>query len=608
MLGSVRLCTVLRGTSFLAWRDNPLMDDTIPNHPLLALRFCHEKLRRGDFFPALRKAVDRHNTAWLTIEDESRWLEGRAVAAEVYDYFGDYAAAERCLPTDDKRIINARTEAESGSELEKRRIHLLIALAHNSYRHEDLDSARTNLKRAQERVDRDDRERHKHFGTRARLAYSRGQLARNEQRFSDALKEFSDCCYFASERLRQRTPELELQGAPESEANARRARADAHLTEDERGERQRWRENNQLYTTWVIGKSLAFGMGWVHYMMGNLTAACHAVGAGYTMLRGTEDWIHRAYAQMLLAATERAQSPDDPIVMKRALARVREAENGLAPHPTFGSRAAFETALTFWYDNNHQEALSALERAKKHVKTADGGAVKTARSLCNILVLESRIHRRLKDEKRARRATDEAVERTALFEPVMPRVNALVNSAETDLAFAGTSLEFAHEAYARAERRLDEALKILARHPNPKMEASCHLHRARALHKLDRWSEAQDTMDMWHRRFGTSIEHGFLKTLAVDVSSELQQAAERFVVDSTVENLTLDLHVERLTKFIIQQAMKREKTIKKQAELLGIDHRTFESRRDTPVGAARRPTTRRTKEPLTKRRTPRSKT
>src|SRR5262249_28231256 len=83
-----------------------------------------------------------------------------------------------------------------------------------SYRYERLDHARAFLIMAQSRLDRRDPEKRGHLATRARLAYSCGQLARNEQRFSDALEYFSACTYYASERLRRRTPELELTGPP----------------------------------------------------------------------------------------------------------------------------------------------------------------------------------------------------------------------------------------------------------------------------------------------------------------------------------------------------------------------------------------------------------
>ncbi len=546
----------------------------MPTDPIQALRICHEQLRRGDFFPELREAVVRHDTAWKALENEARWLEGRAVASEAYDYFGDYAAAADCLSPGDPRVSKA-VESEGGNdlELEKRRIYLLIALAHSSYRHERLDLAEAYLNMAQSRLDRGDPAKRRHLGTRARLAYSCGQLARNQQRFGDALDHFSACCYHASERLRRRTPELELTGPPTSHATPRPTKPDHGAPEALR--RARERENDQLYTAWVIGKSLAFGMGWVHYMMGNLTAARHAVSAGYSMLRLTGDWIHRAYAQMLLASTERAQSFGQPAVIARALERIQEAENGLAPHPTFGARAAFETALTLWYAGRPEDTLQALKRVKATAGSADVGTVKTTRSMCNVLVLESRAYRSLQKEREARRASDEALRRAESFDAVMPMVHALVNSAETDIFFAGTSTELALHCFQRAERRLKQALALVVSHPNPKMEASCLLHLARTLHRLDRVSEAQDALERCRLRYGTSVEHGFLKALAADVTRELGRAAERFVVDSTEPDLALKPRIEKLTDFMIQVAMKRASTPTELARLLDIDPRTL---------------------------------
>jgi len=231
----------------------------------------------------------------------------------------------------------------------------------------------------QSRLDRADPGKQRHLGTRARLAYSCGQLARSEQRFREALDHFSACSYFAFERLRSRTPDLELTGPPTRSVGAPAGQPHRHTPKEARLARQR--ENDQLHTAWVIGKSLAFGMGWVHYMMGNLSAARHAIGAGHSMLRGTGDWIHRAYAQMLLAATERAQCCGESAVIERALERIQEAERGLAPHPTFGARAAFETALTFWYAARPDEALQALRRARVAKGSVESGTAKTRPSL-----------------------------------------------------------------------------------------------------------------------------------------------------------------------------------------------------------------------------------
>lgn len=548
------------------------MDTTNFDDPVEVLRISHEQLRRGDYFPELHEAVQKYEKAWREFEDEALWLEGRAVAAEVLDYFGDYAAAAACLPADDPRFWKAKhSEEDSTPALEKRRIYLLIALAHSEYRHERLEPAGIYLNLAQSRLDQADPGKRKHLGTRARLAYSYGQLARNQQRFSDALAHFSACSYYASERLRARTPDLELTGPPTITASAASSPADAEAE----ARRARQRDNDQRYTTWVIGKSLAFGMGWVHHMMGNLTAARHAIGAGYSMLRGTGDWIHRAYAQMLMAATERAQFSDDPAAVDRALVRVREAEQGLRPHPTFGGRAAFETALTCWYAKRPHEALEALKRTKSATGATDPGTIKTVRSTCNGLVLESRAYRELGRETAARRASEDALKRAKTFKLVVPMVNALVNSAETDIYFAKDSQEPARHPLERAERRLKEALKLLADNPNPKMESSCMLHLARTLHKLDRQPEAEDMLDVWRLRYGTNVEHGFLKGLAADVTRELGYPEERFVVDSTTRDLELKPRLEELRQFMIRLAEKRAQTPTEQARLLGINYRTL---------------------------------
>jgi len=100
------------------------------------------------------------------------------------------------------------------------------------------------------------------FGTRARLSYSLGQVARQRQQYELSLRHFADVCEYAAERFRERTGFLELAGPPDatrfSDQDRERMRADPpgagrHVGVHERRLRQLIAE---LGTEHDIGKRL----------------------------------------------------------------------------------------------------------------------------------------------------------------------------------------------------------------------------------------------------------------------------------------------------------------------------------------------------------------
>lgn len=526
-----------------------------------SLAWCHARLRRGDFNPPLYEAVRQQDEAWLGIQDEQEWLQGRAVVAETYDYFGDYKGAQAALKTSDPRILNAISPGDNQVSLEKRRIWTTIACAHAAYRLEQYDRTLTYLNGCRARLDDLERSGSRHFGTRARLSYSFGHLARQRQQYDEALRHFTDACHFASERLRSKTGFLELTGPVSLRP--------AHLTPEQKAQR----ESERLLATWVIGKCLAFGVGWIHYTTGRLRAARLALSAGYSMLRCTEDWMHRAYAQLLLAATERAGGTAAAPMKQVLLDRIAEAEAGLATHPALSGRAAFERAIALVQLGDPKRALSVVQSAKKRFETEQKTVPKATRWICLLLVIESRSHRSLGKISDALASAAEALKKAEASDDLTSRIDALIALAEVYLPAAGNHVK--RNLVAGAVTNLRTALSLLLSNPNPKMEAACWLHLARAHHRLQQKPEAAEALARWTRDYSTRVEHGFLKDLAAAVSQELAAPRNGFEVQGH-DSLNIEAQTLALRKFLVEAAFTRHGDDDARAKALGLSVRQMQ--------------------------------
>jgi hypothetical protein len=106
---------------------------------MLPLDDVHPRLRRGDFGNDLLAIVEDNLSTWVRDRDEGRRLKGLYVAAEVFDYFGEYIRAEIVLQDEGPRAVDdlKKIDAEEDPEIVKRRIWLAVAHAVTLYRKED---------------------------------------------------------------------------------------------------------------------------------------------------------------------------------------------------------------------------------------------------------------------------------------------------------------------------------------------------------------------------------------------------------------------------------------------------------------------------------------
>jgi tetratricopeptide (TPR) repeat protein len=307
-------------------------------NPHDALEQVHDQIRRGDFDRRVVRTVRTCNPLWQALPDERLRLKGASVSFEVAEYFGHYDEATRYLEQEGPRAVEclrdlvdgARISEEEIRILHKRRIWVAMAYAGGLYRHEDYTKALEVLKGCTDAVRVLDPAGEDLFGTRARLAYSVGQVYRQLHRHEDARRRFEDAVFFANRRFTVKTAYADLPGCAARSVDGRR-----DFVQD------------RMLAHWTIGKSMALGLGWIAYTTGALSSANMLISAGYALLRPTRDGVHRAYATLLLGAVRRARAGDDVEQLQRAITLMEDAAEGLARHPTYTLHASYELALAY---------------------------------------------------------------------------------------------------------------------------------------------------------------------------------------------------------------------------------------------------------------------
>src|SRR2546428_144977 len=103
---------------------------------MTSLDDVHSRLRRGDFANDLVSTVETSLPSWIGEREHSKRLKGIYVAAEVFDYFGEYRRAEEVLKDEGPRSVNdlKRVDPSADPEITKRRIWLALAHAVTLYR------------------------------------------------------------------------------------------------------------------------------------------------------------------------------------------------------------------------------------------------------------------------------------------------------------------------------------------------------------------------------------------------------------------------------------------------------------------------------------------
>lgn len=536
-------------------------------HPLDALADLHRRLRRGDFGKDLLEVVRTSAKRWQSLPGEDSRLRAQYLVAEVLDYFGFYAEADEHLrdvgPAQRAIVRRKQFHRDADPSISKWRIWVSMAYATSLYRKASYSRALAVLGDCAGALKALDPSTTALFGTRARLAHLRGQALRQRHDYSAAERQFEAAVVFARRRFDLKTPSAEL--SPQHPSG------ELSLANPKDFERER------LLAHWTIGKCLALGLGWIAYTTGRLSPAAMLLSAGYGLLRGTGDGVHRAYAKLLLGAVARAEAGDEEERLRDAIAVMRDAAQGLEEHPIFSLRASYELALAYSrLKDERPKARSEINRLKDGLGRTHSLSVR-ARWTSAALVVESRVERLDGDLSRARQLASQAVSQAdaAGKSHTEVQAEALIALGETLLAqavLAENSGRKTQGANCRQDAidRFRGALS-LAR-DNPKVLAVCNLHLARAYGQRGSLGEALEARAA-AKAHEPSIDHGFVRKLAEEVDTEIE-ARRYFVIDGQAITLKQPAQLRALQAFLVRQGKAYWSSPADLAEQLEIPEKT----------------------------------
>jgi hypothetical protein len=536
----------LAGTLLLPPIDQSLDSDRgLP--PPQVLERVHRRLRRGDFGKDLVEAVEANHEHWRALPTVDA-LRGLYVAAEVFDYFGDYPRAAELLSAAGRVGVEAfptspREAWKADDERLKREIWVAIAQATVLYRLERYSDARVIFDRCNDLLGAPSAPLL--LGTRARLSHSQGQVWRQLHKYAEARKAFGDATHYARLRFKHKTDFAEQQALDDPPFG----RNPPPLVFDDQ----------RLLCHWTIGKCLALGLGWIDYTVGQLSSASVLLSAGYALLRATGDVVHRAYATLLIGAVARARAGDDKVRLKEAIDILRDGSNVLREHPRFTLRASYELALAYYRVPEYRRDAEKEIRFLKE-RFASSPTTRSARWLSSVLVIESRMMRLLNKHATARKLAEDAVKLAAQANDADAQHGDILAEAQITLGEAmldqASALGAGTEATGLRQQAIDRFSRAAAMgRDNAKIAAICQLHLARAHGHLGDLRDAQtarETADASLRL----VEHGFAHSLAESVDRDLR-LRRTFFIDGRSAALNKDDNADALQAFLIQQAMLR---------------------------------------------------
>src|SRR5260370_5246001 len=437
------------------------------------LERLHDKLRRAEFDNQLLEGVIKHDSDWqqLAATDAFAYVQGRCVVAETFDYFGRYREAAESLSTYNAQefddFVAKGVEVSSDNlALLKRRIWLHISLAQVDYRDERYDDAVRKLNTCEQAVKLLRPSSKQLCGTRARIAYFRGQVLRQRGEYQEARQSFAESITWATRRFMVETPFAELSGPIQS---ATEFMADQQAAFDDA----------RLLASWGIGRAQAMGLGWIEGTLGNLAASELLLNEGYLLLRCTGDWIYRAYCILLLGVVLRARARDDQeSLLNKAKELMLDARRGLRNHP-YRLRAAYELSQVHVRLRDQKNAREEISEAIKFLPQSDISArnddPRKSRWVCNIKLVPSRIDRQAGNYGQAEQLAMEAIRLAS--DKAVDRPTSSYREAWVEAQIAWGEALLVHSTVSEDEgsrrRRVEGALKrfALARHQgaaNPK--------------------------------------------------------------------------------------------------------------------------------------------
>lgn len=474
------------------------------------------------------------------------WLKALCAIAEVYDYYGMYEQSNNLLTRAGLTLSSElahwdvpETEIERASR--KQKIWLLIDYAQVLYRDHRHAFAIAILNDCQNKIERFLRQGEHHYNsTLARIYFIRGQCQRQEANFGIAEESFTQAIEFSYKAVLARK-----QAAQRSGRHWERRQ-------------ERYREEQAL-ATHRLAMILATGLGWMAYTQGAISRAQGYVRSARVLIEPSEDWVHKAYIELLSGCLERSSAGLDKKKLADAITTVTAAYKVFRERShIYHARAAYELALAHTYNGEYDlandyvdESLVSAEKSNDH------------RWICNASVVRSRIERRRGDPARAIEIADQVLQAALQQKLSLCVIDALI--ARGEALFDQNEIAKATDDFEEARRRSGDNLKI---------RAVCSLHLARSFVIQNRLAEAERAWAAWAqvKRF---VEHQLIHALASQVRDSLDSQAADFQLLHTEPDLTATKHIHALCAHLVRQVEKRYKHVNQRAKALGVTRQTY---------------------------------
>jgi tetratricopeptide (TPR) repeat protein len=340
--------------------------------------------------------------------------------------------------------------------------------------------------------------------------------------------------------------------------------------------------DDNLWVTRRQAMCIGLGFGWIDLTRGNLNRAHHQLTTARSMLSPLRDNVIAFYVELLYQMITRCRAGSDEGKLIEAIKGLEEAWRFFHKegHSRYEARVCWELALAFSQAKKFDEAEKYLNNMEDYEKQKANFKWQT-----NIHVLRSRIQRGKGNFDEALSEAQGACTKAEECEEILPKIDARITRGEAYFALA-KSIGKEKAGYATARADFEQALQLLlnqesenasASYPsNPKIVAVCELHIARCLFWEGSESEARKHLDRW-RLLEPIVEHGWVRSLATEVKSEIVTKSEDFHISAKDPGQwDYSKRVSELRNWLLKCSLRQtQNNWSEAAKLIGVERATL---------------------------------
>lgn len=498
------------------------------------------RVRAGDFRADLlgRAQILQQHLAALKEVGDVDYFKGLSTVSEIYYYFAKFSEADKIVAEEGPKIVAElpqwhKPNSNAERAYMKQKVWVAVHYAQALYRSRMYVQTRHITEvcmRAVEGllIDPDN----PMYGTKSRLFFVLGQVLRQLQKYEE-----SRDCYLQAIRLSY--DRLGRLGPGNDASN----------------------EREQAAISRGIGLASALGLGWLDLVRGRLREAEAFIAIGRSLLLRTNDWVNKAYINLLYGSLQRLKAGYDSEKLQKAITILEGPYNDFAAHLPYRARAAHQLALAYFYRSDYEISMSYVEQVRKISE-----AIGDAWWLCNGLIMQSRIARKMHDLTAAVELADTALEKAQGAKEQLAEVDARIANGEAHLELKN---------YGLAEEQFKNASN-LGGAANGQVRAVCHLHLANTYLKQDLLRDAEQHINAWSQ-LKSDVENEVVQDQGRRLEAEFKIRMSDFIVSRQVPTLNYDEHVKRLRDFLIDEARRRygNRSTESVAKELGVTRQTI---------------------------------